>query len=77
MLAGAALKIKDRSPKEGMEDGLLERGNDVRMDSGIHEAILDGISLFSEGEIGMCDLYLVIDDGGCIFTVMVWRGKNV
>jgi hypothetical protein len=69
--------MEDSSSKEWAEDGLLKWGNDMGVDSHVHQSILNGIGVFRKGEVGTCDLHFTVNDGGSVFAATVWGGKDV
>ena len=51
MLSGARAEVEDGSPEKRADNGLLERGDDARVDGCIHESILDGVKALGENVV--------------------------
>ena len=72
MLARSGTEEEDSYAQKWADDSLLERGNNMGMDSGIHEAVLHSIEVVGEDIIVPCDAHVACDHHGHLICVSGW-----
>ena len=72
VLGGARTEVVDGPPEEGANDGLLQRGDDARVDRSVHESILNGVEAVSEDVVISRDAHVARDGGRCLIRLSGW-----
>ena len=60
-----------------MNNGLLEGGNNARMDSSVHKAILNDVETVSKNVIISHDTHVTCDGCWCLICVSGWQREEV
>ena len=72
VLAGAWSEIEDGTPEEGMDNRLLEWGDNAGVDGGVHELVFDSIEAVGEDIVVPHDTHVPRDRGGCLIHLSGW-----
>ena len=63
VLGRARMEVEDGSAEKRADDGLLQRRDDVRVDHGVHESILDGVEAFGEDVVVLREAHVACNGG--------------
>ena len=77
MLAGVWPEVEDSPSEEGTDDRLLKWSDDVGVDGGVHESVLDGVEVVSEDVVVSCDVHVSRHRRRCLICLSGWRREEM
>ena len=72
MLPRTRLEVENACSQKGVDDGLLQGGDDVRVDGGIYEPVFDSIETVSKDIVVPCYAHITHDGGWGLICRLSW-----
>ena len=67
----------DGPSKEGTDDRLLKRSDDVGVDCGVHKSVFDGVEVISEDVVVSCDAHVPHHRGWFLVCLSGWQREEM
>ena len=72
VLTRAQAEEEDGAPEKGTDNRLLERGDDARMDSRVHESVFDGVETIGENVVIPREAHVAGHRKRCLIRLSGW-----